>query len=261
VNTLRVAWIFFRVGAMNELQYRVNFFIYLFQSAVALGTGLIGLWLIFSHTSKLDGWKPAELLALMGVFTLMGGLIQSTIQPNMERLIGEIRDGTFDFALTKPEDSQLIASVREVRIWQMVDVVTGLVVIVIAALQLGTRIGVWEVLGFVSLLCMGALMIYSFWLMLTTAAFWIVKMDEIVNLFQGVYAAGRYPIGIYPGWLRLGLTFLVPVAFAVTIPAEALTGRLSLQTYGGAVALTLFLLVVARWFWKLGTRHYSGASA
>jgi ABC-2 type transport system permease protein len=261
VNTLRIAWIFFRIGAMNELQYRVNFFIYLFQSAVALGTGLIGLWLIFSHTSRLHGWNPPELLALMGVFTLMGGVIGSMIQPNMERLIGEIRDGTFDFALTKPEDSQLLASVREVRVWQIADVLTGAIVIVIAEFQLRTHIGVVQVLEFVTLLILGALMIYSFWLILTTAAFWIVKMDEIVNLFQGVYAAGRYPVGIYPGWLRLGLTFLVPVAFAVTVPAEALTGRLSLQTFVGAVALTLLLLAIARSFWKLGTRHYSGASA
>jgi len=32
----------------------------------------------------------------------------------------------------------------------------------------------------------------------------------MVNLFQGVYAAGRWPVGIYPDWLRVGLTFLVP---------------------------------------------------
>src|SRR5436305_13457417 len=104
-------------------------------------------------------------------------------------------------------------------------------------------------------------MIYSFWMILTTAAFWVVRMDEIVNLFQGVYAAGRYPVGIYPGWLRFGLTFLVPVAFAVTIPAEALTGRLSAQTLIGAAALTAVLLTAARVIWRLGLRRYSGASA
>ena len=38
-------------------------------------------------------------------------------------------------------------------------------------------------------------------------------------------------------WLRLILTFLVPVAFAVTVPAEALTGRLTVLTLlGGAGA-------------------------
>ena len=38
MNALRVGWLYLKVGVMNELQYRVNFFIQLFQSMVALAT-------------------------------------------------------------------------------------------------------------------------------------------------------------------------------------------------------------------------------
>ena len=41
-----------------------------------------------------------------------------------------------------------------------------------------------------------------------------------------MYEAGRWPIGIYPPWLRAILTFVVPVGFAITVPAEGLVGRL-----------------------------------
>jgi ABC-2 type transport system permease protein len=68
-------------------------------------------------------------------------------------------------------------------------------------------------------------------------------------------------VGIYPSWLRIGLTFLVPVAFAVTVPAEALTARLTPLTLGLAVGMAVLALLAARWFWHLGLRHYSGASA
>ena len=104
-------------------------------------------------------------------------------------------------------------------------------------------------------------MIYCFWLMLTATAFWVVRVDEMVNLFEGVYAAGRWPVTVYPQWLRLILTFLVPVAFAVTVPAEALTGRLTVLTLLGALALTVLLAVLARFVWRRGVKAYSGASA
>lgn len=74
-------------------------------------------------------------------------------------------------------------------------------------------------------------------------------------------AAGRWPVGIYPDWLRYGLTFLIPVAFAVTIPAEALTGRLTPINLIGAIGLTIFFMILARVIWNLGVKHYSGASA
>jgi ABC-2 type transport system permease protein len=86
-------------------------------------------------------------------------------------------------------------------------------------------------------------------------------VDEIVNLFQGVYAAGRWPVSIYPRWLQVGLTFIIPVAFAVTIPAEALTSRLSPLILLGTFALTGFFVVLARFIWHLGLNNYSGASA
>jgi len=261
MNPFRLAWTYFKIGALNELQYRVNFFVQLFQSLLALITGLFGLALVFDHTTELNGWSRAELLAVMGVHILMGGLIRTMIQPNMERLMGEVQEGTLDFALTRPADSQLIVSVREVRIWQTVDVVMGLIVLLIAMLQIQVVIGVGQALAFAVALVMGSLMIYCFWLMLTTGAFWVIRMENIIELFQGIYQAGRWPVGVYPDWLRTGLTFLVPIAFAVTVPAEALTARLTPETLLLAAALTLALLVVSRLVWRAGLRRYSGASA
>ena len=121
MNAIRVSWLFFKLGVLNELQYRVNFFVSLFQSAIALVTGLVVLALVYSHTEELNGWSQSELLCLLGIQILMGGLIKMSIQPNMTRLIEDVREGKLDFALTKPEDAQVLVSVREVRIWQAVD--------------------------------------------------------------------------------------------------------------------------------------------
>jgi ABC-2 type transport system permease protein len=104
-------------------------------------------------------------------------------------------------------------------------------------------------------------MIYCFWLIVTTGAFWIVRMDEIHELFDGLYQSGRWPVTIYPSWLRVSLTYLVPIAFAVTVPAEAITSRLTVETIVTAAVFALVLFVFTRWWWRFGLRHYSGASA
>jgi len=261
LRPLKLFGLFFRIGALNELQYRANLAVQLFQSALALGTGLAVLGLVFGQTTNLGGWTQSELLAVMGVHILMGGVIRTAIQPNMERLMTDVRQGTLDFVLTKPEDAQVMISVREFRIWQAVDVVVGAIVLAIAVAQLQSGIGLGPGLVFAGCLLLGAVMIYCFWLILTTAAFWIVRMDELHELFDGIYQSGRWPVTIYPGWLRISLTYLVPIAFAVTLPAEALTSRLTIETLALAAAFALLLLIVTRWFWRLGLRNYSGASA
>jgi ABC-2 type transport system permease protein len=261
MGPFRLSWLFFRIGALNELQYRANFWLQLLQSAIQLGTGLAVLGLVFSQTPALNGWSQPALLAVMGVHILMGGVIGALIQPSMERLRQDIRQGTFDFVLTKPEDIQILSSVREIRIWQAVDVLVGFVVLSIAIAQLQEGVGVVDALAFAVALILGGLMIYSFWLILTTVAFWIVRIDEIAELFEGVYQSGRWPVTIYPGWLRVSLTFLVPIAFAVTVPAQALTKRLTPETLLLALAFAVVALVVSRAVFRIGLRRYSGASS
>lgn len=252
---------YLRVGIQNEMQYRANFFIQLVQSLISLGTGLIGLWLVFSQTNELNGWTEPELLVVMGIFVMMGGVINAIIQPNMTRLLEEIQRGTLDYALTKPMDAQGLVSVREFRLWSLTDVIVGVLVLSYGVYHYQGYVGLGQSLAFMLALLLGSILIYCFWLIITTSAFWIVRVDEIVDLFQGVYAAGRWPVSIYPRWLQLGLTFIIPVAFAVTIPAEALTSRLTPLILAGTFALTIGFSIVARMIWRLGLKNYSGASA
>ena len=102
---------------------------------------------------------------------------------------------------------------------------------------------------------------YNFWLALATFTFWFVRVENILIIFQAMYDAGRWPVGIYPGWLRAILTFLVPVTFAVTVPSQAVVGRLTLDMLAATIALAVPLLLVSRWFWRVGVSRYSGASA
>jgi ABC-2 type transport system permease protein len=258
---LRLLYELFRISITSETAYRINFFIQLFQSALNLGISLAGLAVIFSFPNTLGGWRPDEVLALVGVYFLVGGMIGLVIQPGMEDLIDSVRHGTLDFTLTKPVDAQLMASIQRVDIWKLIDIVLGFGVLIWALVRLGATIGIWQAATFVAMMLSGGMIIYSFWLILASLSFWFVRVENILVIFQSMYEAGRWPVSLYPGWLRYGLTFIVPVAFATTVPAEALTGRLNWQTIVGAIALAAALVVISRFVWLRGLRHYSGASA
>jgi ABC-2 type transport system permease protein len=261
MRPFRVGWLFFRVGAMNELQYRANFFVQLFKSVLALGVALIVLRLVYSHTAELNGWSQSELLIVLGIQLVMGGIVHTAIQPNMQRFVDEVQDGKLDYALTKPEDAQVIVSVREVQIWQLVDAVSGSIVIGIGIAALDHAVTVGDVAAFAGLLVVGAVLIYCFWLIIAIGAFWIIRMWFIAELFEGIFQTGRWPIGVYPGWLKYSLTYLVPIGFAITVPAEAVTSRLGWTTVVAALVFAVALFTFTRWFWTFGLRRYSGASA
>jgi len=255
---LHIGGLFLRIGALTELEYRANFFIQIFQSIVSLVISLGGLTVIFENTESLNGWTADELLALVGVYFLIGGLVKMVVQPSLTRFMNAIRTGSLDFTFIKPVDAQFVVSIWQVEIWNVVDVLIGLGVIGVALTRMGEVV---QFVPFVLTLLAGSAIIYSFWLILAATTFWFINLDNTVIVFESMYEAGRWPVGIYPAWLRYALTFFVPVAFAVTVPAEALTGRLSPETLVAALGLAAALLVISRVFWRYGVRHYSGASA
>ncbi len=261
MNRLRLLYAYFRIGFLGEAAYRANFFLQLFQSLLELVTALAGLAVVFSHTGTLGGWLPDEVLALVGVYFLVGGMIGVVIQPAMEEFIESVREGTLDFTLLKPEDAQLLVSIRSVDIWRSIDILLGTGILIAALLRLGEHVGAQQAAVFGAMLLAGGVIVYSSWLILATLSFWFVRVENILVIFQSMYEAGRWPISLYPGWLRFALTFIVPVAFAVTVPAEALTGRLDLPTLLGTVLLAAVLFLLSRILWKIGLRQYSGASA
>ena len=231
------------------------------QSLIAVATGLIVLALIFDRTPDLNGWTRPQLLVVMGIYSIVGGFFGFFLEPAVVRIMGDVREGTFDYVLTKPVDSQVLASVREFRVWRLTDVVVGAAVVVWGLVALPDAPTVAELLGGIAMLVVGLIALSCLGMMIAAAAFWYTNMDMVQDLFTGMYRAGQYPTGVYPRWLRLILTFLVPIGLAVTTPSQSLTGQL---TWVRLLALTGFVAALAlatRALWRTATRKYSGASA
>jgi len=250
-----------RLGTMAELAYRANFWIQLVESLLTVGTVLGLVAVVTSQTDTLGGWGPGGLLIIAGVYFIVFSVLNVVIAPSLSRFIEDVRDGTLDFTLTKPADAQLLVCMSQFQFWKLMDLVLGVGVLLYGVHLRQMDVTPVDTLIFAGALLSGMAVAYSFWIVLATLAFWFVRIENILQIFWMVYGAGRWPVGIYPGWLRFVLTALVPVAVAVTIPAQALTGRLGwvglLQVAVGAVVS----LWISRMFWKFGLRHYSGASA
>lgn len=261
IRYLRIFFLYFRLGILNELEYRANFWVQLLETIAALVVALGSLSVIFFHTDNFGGWRQNELIALVAVYLIIMALINLVIEPSMTRFVQTIVDGSLDHVLSKPADSQFLVSIQQVRIWKLVDLSAGFGLLGIAIARLGQTVRVVDALSFVVMLICGVLIVYSFWLILATSAFWIVRAENIFMIFNSVRAAGRWPVTAFPQWMRILLTYIVPIAFAITVPAQTLVGRLAPQTFGFTILLTVSLFVLGRLFWLWGLRNYSGASA
>lgn len=258
---LRLLSIFYRYSILQELEYRVNFLANVFMSAFWLVWAVVGVSVFFLHRDKMGDWSYPEVLMVVGLFTFFTGLMEAFLRPNVGAVIEQIRDGTFDFVLTKPVNAQFIASLRNIVVWRLSDVIIGLGLIVYALGLLGISPTRGNVAIFAAMLTCAIAIVYSLWLVMSSFAFWFVKIDNITELFYAFYEAGRYPVTIYRGLVRALLTFIIPIAFVTTFPVSALLGRLDQQNLWIGALFAIVLLFVSNRFWNFAIRHYSSASS
>jgi ABC-2 type transport system permease protein len=137
----------------------------------------------------------------------------------------------------------------------------GLGLVLYAVAQLSQAPSFDRVLMFAFLIACAAITLYSLVMLLITSAFWFVQLENVMELIFTFYEAGRFPVTIFPAWMRAVLTFVVPIAFITTVPAAVVLGRLNVEFVLYSIGVAAILFIASALFWRYAVRHYSSASS
>ena len=261
MNTLKLLSAFLKVNIQMSLAYRADTVVNILLNLMWLGWELLSLSIIFNNTETIAGWGFGELIALLGVFRLVHTLMIALIWPNTEKFNQSIRDGSMDYTLLQPINSMFLITFSRITVWRAWDLILAIVLISVGINIGGDVVTASQILTFILLTVSGAVIIYSLWIVLISLTFWFTKFDNNVTILQALLDAGRYPVTVYPVWLQILVTFVIPIAVATTIPLQGLRGELTLLRVGMFFTIGVISFLVASRVWKAGLKQYSGASS
>ena len=261
MHTFKVLSALLKINIQMSLAYRADTLINILLNLMWLGWELLSLSIIFNNTSTLGGWGFPELVALLGVFRLVNTLMIALVWPNTEKFNQSIRDGSMDYTILQPVNSMFLTTFSRITVWRAWDLMLAIVLIGVGINMSGDSVTPFQILTFVLLAISGVIVIYSLWIVLIALTFWFTKFDNNVTIMQALLDSGRYPVTVYPVWLRVIVTYIIPIAVATTVPLQALRGDLTLSRILLFTAIGITSFLVASRVWKAGLKRYSGASS
>jgi ABC-2 type transport system permease protein len=207
------------------------------------------------------GWGFDQALVVLGWFLAMKGVLEGAVNPSLASVVEHIRKGTLDLVLLKPADAQFLVSTAKFAPWHVVDLAAGVGVVAWAFSRMGRWPSPAEV-GAAGLLTVSAIaVLYSLWILVVSAAFFVVKVDNLSFLFLSIFDAARWPVSVFTGFWRVVFTVVIPLALMTTFPAEALLGRIRPGAVALAVAGSLAFIASARVVWLRAIARYTSASS
>jgi len=192
---------------------------------------------------------------------MLKAVLDGGVMPSLNHVVDGIRKGTLDFILLKPADAQFLVSTARFEPWRILDFVGSIGIVGFAFHRLGRWPTAAQACTGLLLFSVALMLVYSLWILVVSLSFRVVKVDNLSYLFMSIFDAGRWPVHVFKGALRMLFTVVFPLALMTTYPAQALLG-----TLGGARALLagmggLLFTAAARIVWQRSLRSYTSASS
>jgi ABC-2 type transport system permease protein len=261
----RLLGVQFRTSAATAMQYRVDFIVEGVIAVLWLGVTLVPLLVVFGERKSVAGWSFPAALVVIGWFTFLKAILEGAVSPSLTAVVERVRLGTLDFILLKPADAQFLVSTAKFEPWRIVDWLGAFAIFAYAFHALGRWPNPFQALVALVLLGAAVLLLYSFWILVISASFFVVKVDNLSYLFGSIFDAARWPIQVFRGVLRNALlfvfTFVFPLAVMTTYPAMALLGTLTTRTAVFAVLGSVVFAALSRLVWLRAIGSYTSASS
>ncbi|MGW3950444.1 ABC transporter permease [Streptomyces sp. NPDC004752] len=260
MKLLRLLCATFSLSLRRVLAHRVNLAFDLGQSVIGIVTALVTTLAVFQQTHRLAGWSKPEALVLVGMFAIVSGIRAAFIDPSLMTFVSTIRDGTLDEALLRPAPSWFTTTCRDHAPLALGQSLLGAGIVAVGIGGLPTRPGLVAVVVAVVLTCCAIAIAWALSLAIACLGFWAGRF-ELSPLMASLWDIGRNPAEVYRQPLRSVVTYLIPLAGMITLPAAALKGTSPGTTLATGLALTAGFVLFAIGLFQQGLKRYTGATS
>ena len=252
---------FLHTSLASELEYKTNIIIDAITAMLSLVGSIFLLSIFFQNTGNIGGWKFEQALIIQGIYTVLNGITNTWFNPNLREIVRHVREGTLDFVLLKPIDSQFFISLKKISPSGFLEIILGVCLlfycIKINQIKLSLN---FLILCLITITC-SICILYSLWFFISTTTIWFVKTWNATEVLRSFLYIGRFPMSSFSFSLRLFFSIIIPIAFITTIPSEVFLGIAQIWKIILEILITLVFLMTSRRFWLFALKYYSSASS
>ncbi len=258
---LKVYAKFLHTSLASELEYKTNILIDLITAILSLIGSIFLLSIFFQNNGSIGGWEFKEALIIQGIYTILNGITNTWFNPNLTEIVKHIREGTLDFVLLKPIDSQFFISLKKINPSGFLEIMLGffLLFFCIRINQINLNLN-FLTLSLITISC-SICILYSLWFFISTSTIWFVKTWNAIEVLRSFLYIGRFPLNSFSFSLRIFFSVIIPIAFITTIPSEVFLGLSQFWKILLEINIATIFLITSRKFWLFALKFYSSASS
>lgn len=262
VKYSKILWVLAKASLMTQLSYRLSFFTAVLGKIIRQGIIILFFYIFYYRLPGIGNWRFSEILLLIAIYLSVEDLVIMTYHRNLCYYLPEdLRKGTFDFKLTKPVNTLFLKAFNVIDWFDLSAAipVLGLWIYLIWWSDLALSFTQGILIGY--FIVQAYVFIFALLVFIASSSFWTINGTGLGRFMENLLRVSRYPTEIYPKWLQIIFSYVLPLSLVAAFPAAYI---LHPDNYVYLVYSSVFTAAAfsgALKFWRLALRHYNSASS
>ncbi|MBI9100556.1 MAG: ABC-2 family transporter protein, partial [Spirochaetaceae bacterium] len=247
IRYLRLMIILMKYKLTRSMIYSFNFWIAFFVDFILFAFQLLAFASIYRFIDTINGWTLNQMFVFIGTFSIVDSLAMGVWFFGLLPMPEKIRNGTLDVIIVKPVDTQFYLSCEGFNPGSLLGIITGAIMVGYGMINGGFSVTPSKIGGYILLVVMMNLVMYSLFLIIRTWAFFFVKIDALTQAEDSIVEfAFRIPGTAFKGISKFIFMVCIPYGLIATVPTEFITNLLDLNEWAAVCGITLFFLMASR---------------
>ena len=208
-----------------QVQYKASFIMTVITQFIQPFALFMGIYLLFERFGNIQGWTLYEVFLC---YAVMGTCFAAAtcFARGFDKFDDMIRTASFDRILVRPRGTVLQVLGSGFDLKRIGHFLQSLIVLVIAIAGVGLSWDAARIVMLVNMIIGGSMIFSGVYMLQAAAAFWTIEGLEVANIFiHGMKEHGSYPLNIFPRWITVFFTFIIPFGTVNYIPLRYLLGK------------------------------------
>ncbi len=248
---------------ISRLEYKKDTIVALFSFFFSNFCSLASIYFILQAIPTLEGYSLPEVGFFYG-FSMMPIALDHLFSDEFWLVAyRRVKDGDMDMLFLRPVPVMFQVFAETFQPEGFGELILGVALITFCTLNLTVKV----TFGAIVVLCIGAVfgavIITSFKVAMSALAFIFKRSGPLLQVIYNFSSYAKYPLAIYPEFIRAFLIFVLPFGLFISLPVDTLLygtynpWLLCLAIIGcAAVSFTL-----ATWIWTLCERRYESTGS
>jgi ABC-2 type transport system permease protein len=263
---LHLGWVYWKMHLKKTWMFKSSFIINRVVQLLNYFVDFALIWIMVSAFNAVGGWNAYEVMLLYSMNLIGYSLGAFFLYRTMLNVRTDVQSGAFDDVLTKPVSTLPYLCFQNLNPDYIAHVTLAVVLLCVGFGNLGTHIGIVEILKLLLGFVCGGLVYAGLFLLAIAPIFVLRKAEGLRSVMFFLRDQALYPLSIFPLAIQIIMTVILPYAMIGYFPVQSILGKQDYLFLGSAApylapVISLAFCAIGVWFFRFCLRRYKSTGS